>query len=145
MTLVRVLAGTAVAAAAVAAVPAAAGGFYLQEQSPRAVGRAFAGEAAIADSAATVFYNPAGMTNLPGVNLDLGTHVLCVEFAPAGPRQHALGRGQPGQFPDRRRQRRQPVRPADPDPLGLSVGADRGFAPVARPRRQRAVRGQGGL
>ncbi len=76
MTPIRAAATLAVA---LAAVPASAGGFYLQEQSPRAVGRAFAGEAAIADSAATVFYNPAGMTNLPGVNLDLGGHLLFVE------------------------------------------------------------------
>ena len=67
------------AAALVAAAPAAAGGFYLQEQSPRAVGRAFAGEAAVADSAATIFYNPAGMTNLPGVTADVGGHLLFVE------------------------------------------------------------------
>ncbi len=63
------------------AAPALAGGFYLQEQSPTAVGRAFAGEAAIADNAATVFFNPAGMTRLPGTNLDLGVHLLDVQSA----------------------------------------------------------------
>ncbi len=71
------------AAALSAASPALAGGFYLQEQSPTAVGRAFAGEAAIADNAATVFFNPAGMTRLPGVNLDLGAHLLDIESAQA--------------------------------------------------------------
>ena len=63
---------------ATAATPAFAGGFFLQEQSPLDVGRAFAGSAAIADSAATVWYNPAGMTNLPGLNIELGSHLLDV-------------------------------------------------------------------
>ncbi|TRW18114.1 OmpP1/FadL family transporter [Glacieibacterium frigidum] len=67
--------------AAAVATPAAAGGFFLQEQSPLAVGRAFAGEAAIGDSAATVWYNPAGMTRLPGTSLELGTHILDIESA----------------------------------------------------------------
>ena len=62
-----------------AAAPSLAGGFFLQEQSPLDVGRAFAGSAAIGDSAATVWYNPAGMTRLPGANLEFGAHVLQVE------------------------------------------------------------------
>ena len=56
----------AAALLATTAAPAIAGGFFLQEQSPLDVGRAFAGSAAIGDSAATIWYNPAGMTNLPG-------------------------------------------------------------------------------
>ncbi len=63
---------------ALASTSALAGGFYLQEQSPTAVGRAFAGEAAIADGPATIWYNPAGMTNLPGAQIDLGAHLLDV-------------------------------------------------------------------
>ena len=63
---------------AATAVPVSAGGFYLQEQSPTAVGRAFAGEAAIADNPATIFFNPAGMTHLPGAQIDLGAQVLDV-------------------------------------------------------------------
>lgn len=69
------------AVAFLAATPAFAGGFFLQEQSPLAVGRAFAGEAAIGDSAATVWYNPAGMTRLPGTSFELGTHILDIESA----------------------------------------------------------------
>lgn len=78
-----------------AAAPAHAGGFYLQEQSPTAVGRAFAGEAAIADNAATIFFNPAGMTRLPGVNTDFGLHILGIDS-----RQQDLGstRNFPGGF-----------------------------------------------
>jgi len=66
---------------AAAAAPASAGGFFLQEQSPLAVGRAFAGGAAIGDSAATIWYNPAGMTRLPGVNIDIGAHGLLIDSA----------------------------------------------------------------
>ena len=73
-------AGLSLAAiAAVAAAPAYAGGFYLQEQSPVELGRAFSGEAASADTAATVFYNPAGMTELDGINVEIGGHFLFVD------------------------------------------------------------------
>jgi long-chain fatty acid transport protein len=40
--------------------------FFLQEQSPAASGRAFAGDAAAAEDVSTIFYNPAGMTELRG-------------------------------------------------------------------------------
>lgn len=66
------LAVTAIAAA----TTAQAGGFYLQEQSPLGLGRAFAGEAAAADSAATVYFNPAGMTQLAGNHVLAGVHLL---------------------------------------------------------------------
>ena len=59
--------------------PAFAGGFYLQEQSPVAVGRAFAGEAATASDAATIFFNPAGMTKLGPITLTNGAHILLID------------------------------------------------------------------
>ena len=62
-------------------MPAFAGGFYLQEQSPGAIGRAFAGEAAIAADASTVFFNPAGMTRLGQVTLTNGLHMLSIDTA----------------------------------------------------------------
>lgn len=43
-----------------------AAGFQLLEQNASGLGNAYAGSAAIADNASTIFYNPAGMTNLPG-------------------------------------------------------------------------------
>lgn len=73
--------GRALAAAlplSILAAPALASGFALREASPGAVGRAFAGEGAIADSAATVWYNPAGMTQLPGFTATGGVHLLFV-------------------------------------------------------------------
>jgi len=65
-------------ATSLVATPALAGGFYLQEQSPGAIGRAFAGEAAIASDASTVFFNPAGMTRLGRVTITNGVHILSI-------------------------------------------------------------------
>lgn len=59
--------------------PAAASGFYLSQQSARSVGRAFAGQAAGADDAATVVANPAGMTNLGSAQAMAGTAVIFPE------------------------------------------------------------------
>ena len=61
--------------------PAYAGGFYLQEQSPRELGRAFSGDAAAADNASTIFFNPAGMTELAGTQIELGAQLLFVKTA----------------------------------------------------------------
>lgn len=63
----------------IASMPAHAGGFYLQEQSPKEVGRAFSGEAASADGPSTIFFNPAGMTALPGIQLSSGGTLLLVD------------------------------------------------------------------
>jgi long-chain fatty acid transport protein len=51
---------------AAAAVPAHGAGFALFEHSARGLGSAFAGEAAVAEDATTVYYNPAGLTLLEG-------------------------------------------------------------------------------
>ncbi|ANU08805.1 OmpP1/FadL family transporter [Paraurantiacibacter namhicola] len=58
--------------------PAMAGGYYIQEQSAKETGRAYSGDAAAADSAATVFFNPAAMTELEGLNLDANVHAIFV-------------------------------------------------------------------
>jgi long-chain fatty acid transport protein len=55
---------------------ASAGGFYIQEQSAAGVGRAQAGNVAAADDASTIYFNPAGMTQLPGVQLDNGIDLI---------------------------------------------------------------------
>ena len=51
---------------------ASAAAFQLWEQNASGLGTAYAGSAAIADNASTVFFNPAGMTQLPGVQLSAG-------------------------------------------------------------------------
>src|SRR5437667_3354822 len=43
-----------------------AAGFQVNEQSARGLGSSFAGEAAAAEDASTIFFNPAGMTRLSG-------------------------------------------------------------------------------
>ncbi|HKX77918.1 MAG TPA: outer membrane protein transport protein [Novosphingobium sp.] len=57
-------------------LPALAGGFYLQEQSPKETGRALSGGAAAADDPSTVYFNPAGMTQLPGIQTSAGAVLL---------------------------------------------------------------------
>lgn len=55
---------------------ARAAAFLMQEQSVKGSGRAFAGEAAIAEDASTIFYNPAGMTELQGTQFLAGGYVV---------------------------------------------------------------------
>ena len=54
---------------------AGAAGFALSEQSASGEGNAFAGEAALAQDASTVFSNPAGMSFLPGPQVLVGIAV----------------------------------------------------------------------
>ena len=49
---------------------ASASGFQLQEQNASGLGNAYAGQAAAAENASTIFFNPAGMTRLPAGNAD---------------------------------------------------------------------------
>jgi long-chain fatty acid transport protein len=63
-----------VAALAAYAGGAGAAGFALIEQSASGVGNAFAGGSASAEDAATIFFNPAGMTRLPGKQVVVGVH-----------------------------------------------------------------------
>lgn len=56
---------------------ASASGFALQNQTGSGNGNAFAGAAAAAEDAGTIFFNPAGMTNLPkGHNISLSGTLL---------------------------------------------------------------------
>ncbi|TVQ71802.1 MAG: porin [Chromatiaceae bacterium] len=56
--------------------PVKAAGFYIQEQSVSGLGRAFAGEAAVARDSSTIFFNPAGMVFLPGTEVQAAVHLL---------------------------------------------------------------------
>lgn len=51
---------------------AMASSFQLMEQNASGLGVAYAGSAAVADNASTIFFNPAGMTQLPGRQVSLG-------------------------------------------------------------------------
>lgn len=51
-------------------------GFAIQEQSITGLGRAFAGSAAVAEDASTIFFNPAGLTYLDRAEMDLGLNYI---------------------------------------------------------------------
>jgi long-chain fatty acid transport protein len=51
---------------------ASAAGFQLWEQNASGIATSYAGSAAVADNASTIYYNPAGMTGLPGIRLSAG-------------------------------------------------------------------------
>lgn len=51
-------------------------GFAIQEQSIKGLGRAFAGSAAVADDGSTIFFNPAGLTQLKQREIDLAINYI---------------------------------------------------------------------
>ncbi|HAQ50581.1 MAG TPA: long-chain fatty acid transporter [Gammaproteobacteria bacterium] len=51
-------------------------GFSIQEQSTKGLGRALSGSAAIAEDASTIFFNPAGLTQLKNNEFILGSNFL---------------------------------------------------------------------
>ncbi|MBS1198361.1 MAG: Membrane protein involved in aromatic hydrocarbon degradation [Proteobacteria bacterium] len=55
---------------------ASAAAFQLLEQNASGLGVSYAGSAAVADNASTIFYNPAGMTMLPGRQISLGVNAI---------------------------------------------------------------------
>ena len=69
---------TCLAAALLAAlaVDAGAAGFALIEQNASGLGNAYAGAAAVAQDASTIYFNPAGMVHLPDRQLVLAGHLI---------------------------------------------------------------------
>ncbi len=65
----RLLAWSVAAACAAMTTGVHASGFQLTEQNASGLGNAFAGQGASAQDASTIFFNPAGMTKLPGKNV----------------------------------------------------------------------------
>lgn len=65
-----------IAAALMVPGTAFAGGFYIQEQSVSGLGTAFAGAAADTPDASTIYYNPAGMTDLGSAEISTGVHYI---------------------------------------------------------------------
>jgi len=55
---------------------AGASGFALIEQSASGMGNAFAGGAAVAEDASTIFFNPAGMSRLSGKQISVAAHAI---------------------------------------------------------------------
>src|SRR5512143_2449587 len=53
-----------------------AAGFALVEQNASGLGNAYAGAAAVAEDASTIFFNPAGMTRLPDRQIVVVGHLI---------------------------------------------------------------------
>ena len=80
----------------IAAQSAQAAGFQLKEDSAVNLGTAFAGSASMANSPSTVFDNPAGMTQLPGLQIQLGASAVVPSFTFTGTSRNALGQPNTG-------------------------------------------------
>lgn len=72
-------AGLVLTAAAAATSAAFAAGFQLTEQSSLGLGRAYAGAGIVGDDLSAVHYNPAGMTLLPGAQMQAGGVWIAVD------------------------------------------------------------------
>lgn len=59
---------------------AAAAGFQLLEQNASGIGNAYAGSAAVAENASTIYFNPAGMTQLQARELSVGLSLVRPSF-----------------------------------------------------------------
>lgn len=77
---------------------AAASGFQLMEQNASGLGNAYAGQAAAAENASTIFFNPAGMTRLPGRQVSGAINLIrpSSEFTNAGTSTAPGGQPSPG-------------------------------------------------
>ena len=75
-------------------IPTAAHGaaFQLKENTAEGLGTAFAGVGSMANAPATVFGNPAGMTQLPGLQISLGGSLIDPSFTFKGTATNAFGR-----------------------------------------------------
>ena len=69
----------ALCAALATADRAQAAGFQLVDQSPSGEGDAFAGAAAVAEDASTIFANPAGLTYLNGIQAQAGMNIIMTD------------------------------------------------------------------
>jgi len=76
----RVAAAVGGVVLALSATQAAAAGFALQENSGSAIGNAFAGGAASAEDASTIWSNPAGITRLASPQVAVAVHFITPSF-----------------------------------------------------------------
>ncbi len=59
---------------------AQAGGFALIEQGASGMGTAYAGASAVSNDASTVWFNPAGMTQIEGRQTSFALHILSTDL-----------------------------------------------------------------
>ena len=81
---------------------AGAGGFALIEHGASGLGNAYAGAAAVSTDTSTVWFNPAGMSELPNRELAVGLHILTTDttFTDRGTSLNFLAGGGPVSGPD---------------------------------------------
>ncbi len=74
-------------------VGAQASGFQLMEQNASGLGNAYSGQAAAAENASTIFFNPAGMTRLPGRQFSVALNAIrpSTEFTDSGASRSPAG------------------------------------------------------
>lgn len=77
-----------------------AAGFALVEQSASGLGNAYAGQAAVAADASTIFFNPAGMTSLPDRQVVVAGHLIRPQAEFTGTVSPAIGGGNGGDAAD---------------------------------------------
>lgn len=77
-----------------------AAGFGLIEQNASGLGNAYAGAAAVAEDASTIFFNPAGMTRLPDRQVVVVGHLIKPQMEFSGSVSPAIGGGQGGDAGD---------------------------------------------
>ena len=77
-----------------------AAGFALIEQNASGLGNAYAGAAAVAGDASTIYFNPAGMTLLPDSQVVVAGHLIKLKAEFSGTVDPALGGGQGGDAGD---------------------------------------------
>ena len=73
----RILSAALLAGCALGYAGAVSGaGFAIIEHSAKGLGAAFSGGAASAEDTSTVWFNPAGMTKIPGTQIDAASHII---------------------------------------------------------------------
>jgi long-chain fatty acid transport protein len=78
------IAASIAAGTAVVTQPAGAAGFALLEQNASGLGNAYAGSAASATDASTIYFNPAGLTLLPGMQAVIAGSAINVQSSFSG-------------------------------------------------------------
>jgi long-chain fatty acid transport protein len=89
----RIMRACVALALAGGATGASAAGFQLMEQNASGLGNAYAGQAAAAENASTIFFNPAGMSLLPGAQVTGSVNFIrpSVKFTDSGASRAPLG------------------------------------------------------
>ena len=76
----KLLAGLMFSSLAAVSTSAMAAGFQLTEQSVVSMGRSHAGAGIVGDDVSAVWYNPAGMTLLPGTQFQISSTIVDLDI-----------------------------------------------------------------